>query len=225
MDKEKNYQSLKKFALEQDIDLFGVADISEVKKNFHLSEKLLSKFDKAICIGARLSGVILEEIVDKPTRLYFYHYRMVNMLLDQAALKISRYIENKGFSAVPIPSTQVLDWEKQTAHLSHRRLGYLAGLGWIGRSNLLVNKELGSQFRLVTVLTDMPLKTDEPSKESCGSCRLCIVKCPAGAIKEEASAFDGKKCYEKLREFQRQRQIDQYVCGVCVNICRGNEKK
>ena len=224
MDKIKNYQDLKDFVLSFDIDLFGVADISEVKKNFHLSEKLLEKFDKAICIGARISGVILEEIIDKPTRLYFYHYRMVNMLLDQAALKISRHIENKGFATVPIPSTQVLDWEKQTAHLSHRRLGYLAGLGWIGRNNLLVNKELGSQFRLVTVLTDMPLKVDEPSKESCGSCRACVVKCPAGAVKEDVSGFDGNKCYEKLREFQRQRQIDQYVCGVCVNVCGGKEK-
>jgi len=224
MDKLKNYQELKDFALSLDIDLFGVADISEVKKNFHLSEKLLKKFDNAVCIGVRISGEILEEIIDRPTRLYFYHYRMVNMLLDQAALKISRHIENKGFAAVPIPSTQVLDWEKQSAHLSHRRLGYLAGLGWIGRNNLLVNKKFGSQFRLVTVLTDMPLKIDEPSKESCGSCRVCVVKCPAGAIKEDSSGFEGKKCYEKLREFQKQRQIDQYVCGVCVNVCGRKEK-
>ena len=224
MDKNKNYQDLKDFVLSLDIDLFGVADISEVKKNFHLSQNLLKKFDNAICIGARISGEILEEIVDRPTRLYFYHYRMVNMLLDQAALKISRHIENKGFAAVPIPSTQVLDWEKQTAHLSHRRLGYLAGLGWIGRNNLLVNKGLGSQFRLVTVLTDMPLKVDEPSKDSCGSCKVCVVKCPAGAIKEDAAGFDGTKCYEKLREFQKQRQIDQYVCGVCVNVCGGKGK-
>jgi len=224
MDKEKNYQELKDFSLKQGIDLFGVASIEEVKQNFYLSKGLLKDFDKAICIGARLSGAILGEISEKPTRLYYYHYKMVNMLLDQLALKLSRHIEDRGFLAVPIPSTQVLDWEKQTAHLSHRRLGYLAGLGWIGRNNLLVNKKLGSQFRLVTVLTNMPLQEDKPVRDKCGSCRICVLNCPAKAIKESAAEFDSKKCYEKLREFQKQRQIDQYVCGVCVNICKGKKE-
>jgi len=44
----------------------------------------------------------------------------------------------------------------------------LAGLGWIGRNNLLVNEELGSQFRLASVLTNMPLKIDKPVKNGCG---------------------------------------------------------
>ncbi len=221
MDKNKNYVALKKLALSQSIDLFGVAGIQGVKGSFQLSAKILSGLDKAVCLGIRLAGGILDEISDSPTRLYFHHYRTVNAALDQSALKVCNFIQGKGFKALPIPASIILDWENQTAHLSHKQLGVLAGLGWHGRNNLLVNKTLGSQFRLATILTDMPLKLDKPVKENCSLCRLCIKACPAQAIKEESSAFDHIKCFEKLKEFQKQKLVDQYICGVCVSVCKG----
>lgn len=203
------------------MDLFGVADIHKIKKDFALSPKVLEKLDYAVCLGVRLSAGILDEISDSPTRLYFHHYRTLNALLDQLALKTSNYIQRKGFQALPIPASQILDWEKQKGHLSHRQLGVLAGLGWLGRNNLLVNKTLGSQFRLATILTNMPLKLDEPVKKDCGNCRLCVTICPSGAIKDKPLDFDYIRCFEKLKEFQRQHLVDQYICGVCVRICKG----
>jgi epoxyqueuosine reductase QueG len=148
----------------------------------------------------------------------------VNAALDQAALKLANYIQKKGYLALPIPASQIVDWEKQTAHLAHKKIGYLAGLGWIGKNNLLVNKNFGSQFRLVTVLTDMPLETDKPTKENCGGCHLCVKVCPAGAIAEDAKSFDFLRCFAKLKEFQKQHLVDQYICGVCVNLCKGTLK-
>lgn len=221
INKNTNYAGLKKFAINQGIDLFGVADIQDVKSGFKLSEKLLSKLDYAVCLGLRLSQSILEEITECPTRLYFHHYRTVNASLDQAALKACNFIQKKGFRALPIPASIILDWDNQKAHLSHKQLGVLAGLGWLGRNNLLVNKELGSQFRLATILTDMPLKVDSPSKDSCATCRLCVKICPAAAIKDDPCDFDHMKCFEKLKEFQKNKLVDQYVCGVCVNACKG----
>lgn len=219
MDKKKNYLKLKKFCLGQGLDLFGVADTSQAKKDFALSKEVLEELDKAICLGLRLSAGILREISSQPTRLYFHHYRSVNNFLDQAALKVSNYIQKIGFQALPIPASQILDWQNQRAHLSHKQLGVLAGLGWIGRNNLLVNTEAGSQFRLVTILTDMDLKTDKPVKDNCGECRRCIMTCPAKAIKESSSEFDYQACFEKLKAFQKQHLVDQYICGVCVNAC------
>jgi len=220
----KNYTALKKFCLSLGIDLFGVADIRQAKKDFMLSEKVLKELDRAVCLGVGLSGCILEEIISAPTRLYFHHYRTVNNFLDQAALKVYNHIQRKGYLAMPIAASQIIDWQEQKAHLAHKKIGYLAGLGWLGRNNLLVNKTLGSQFRLVSVLTDMPLKTTSPVKEGCGDCRLCLAVCPAGAIKEKAEDFEHLRCFEKLKEFQKQRLVDQYICGVCVNICRGKRK-
>ncbi len=221
MQKNKNYILLKKFVKQLGIDLFGTADISEIKKDFLLSQELLGKFDKAISLGVRLSSSVLEEIKTQPTRLYFNHYRTLNTLLDQTALRLTNFIQDKGYLAIPIPASQILDWKNQTAHLSHKKIAYLAGLGWIGRNNLLVNKKLGSQIRLVTILTNMPLDLDKPVKLGCDTCRRCIEICPASAIKENPSDFEHITCFEKLKEFQKQRLVDQFICGVCVNVCRG----
>jgi epoxyqueuosine reductase QueG len=219
MDKNKNYAVLKKFSQEQGIDLFGVADIREIRNEFQILENLVQGLDRAVCLGVRLSSSILSEISNAPTRLYFHHYRTVNAYLDQTVFKISNFMQRKGFKALPIPASIILDWENQRAHLSHKKLGVLAGLGWIGRNNLLVNEKLGSQFRLATILTDMPLKLDKPVKKDCNSCYLCVNMCPAGAIKNSPSEFDHLKCFEKLKEFQKQKLVDQYICGVCVNVC------
>jgi len=221
MDKIKNYLTLKKLCLKEGLDLFGVADISGIKNEFQISPKTLANLNQAICLGLRLSQSILSEMEEKPTRLYFHHYKIINSFLDQAALKLGNIIQKKGYAALAIPATQIIDWEKNSAHLSHRRLGVMAGLGWIGRNNLLVNEKLGSQFRLVSILTDMPLAIDKPSRKDCGGCRLCVRICPAGAIQESPADFNHHKCFEKLKSFQAQRQVEQFVCGVCVNACPG----
>jgi epoxyqueuosine reductase QueG len=224
MPKDKNYLLLKKFCKNLDIDLFGVADIDKIKKDFMLSQNLLEKFDKAISLGLRLSSSILEEIKDAPTRLYFHHYRTVNSFLEQTAIKVCNYIQKEGFLALPIPASLIVDWTNQKAHLSHKKVGYLAGLGWLGRNNLLVNNNLGSQFRLVSILTNIPLKADKPTRRDCGDCRLCIGVCPVQAIKDNPQDFNHLKCFEKLKEFQKQRLVGQHICGVCVKVCTGRRK-
>ena len=220
---ENNYNELKEFACNWGADLFGVADISGIKDKFKLSKGILEKIDKAVSIGVGLSRAILEEIKDHPTKLYFHHYKTVNMFLDQLNIRITKFIQRRGYNAAPIPASQIVDWEKQTGHLSHREVAQLAGLGWIGRNNLLVNKKLGSQLRLATLLTDMPMKTDSPLKESCGECRACIEMCPAGAIGERKEDYSFSKCLEKLKDFRKQRYVDQFICGVCVKACSGNK--
>ncbi|MBN1913240.1 MAG: epoxyqueuosine reductase [Candidatus Omnitrophica bacterium] len=222
MGKENYYQELKRFSKGLGVDLFGVADISQAKEGFALTAELSEKLKRAVSLGVRLSEGVLEEIQGAPNKLYFHHYRTANSFLDQVAFKVAHHIQKKGFLALAIPASQILDWQKQSAHLSHKKVGVLAGLGWIGRNNLLVNKALGSQFRLATVLTDMPLKADRISKEDCGSCRLCIEVCPAGAIKDDPAQFDHLSCFEKLKEFQAKRLADQYICGVCVKACCGS---
>lgn len=225
MDKYKNYSLLKRFCQGQGVDLFGVADIRKIKKEFMLSENILWQLDKALCLGVRLSRKILQEIKDAPTRLYFHHYRTVNNFLDQIALKVSNYIQKRGFLSLPIPASQIVDWRNQKGHLSHKQIGYLAGLGWRGRNNLLVNARLGSQFRLVSILTNMPLKIDKPTQRNCRDCELCIKVCPVGAIREGSLDFDLIQCFEKLKEFQKQKLVNQYICGICVNACKGKNSR
>jgi epoxyqueuosine reductase len=224
MDKRENYKMLLKVAKEMGLDYFGVADIAGVKSEFVLSKDVIAKVDRAIVMGTRLSAAVLEEIHQEPTRLYSHHYKTANTFLDLCAFRLVNMIQDKGFYALPIPASQLLDWKAQTAHVSHKQLGVMAGLGWIGRNNLLVNEEAGAQLRLVTVLTDMPLTVDKPIEKDCGQCRACVVLCPAGAIKDTAACFDHRGCFEKLKEFEKANTVNQYICGVCVNVCRGRKK-
>lgn len=221
---QEYYENLKKFCGEEGADLCGVADVGASRDDFALSPASTAGMNRAVCLGVGLSPAVLEEIKDAPTRLYFHHYRTVNVFLDQLALKTSFFIRRKGFSAMPIPASQIIDWQKQTAHLSHKKLAVAAGLGWIGRSNLLVTKDLGSAIRLVTILTDMPLSVDAPVSFACGECRACIDACPARAVSGQPRDFDHLKCFEKLKEFQKQRLVDQYICGVCVKVCKGRNR-
>ena len=223
-EKEKNHQKLKNFALEQGISLFGVADITNIREEFLLDKNLKSQFQNAISLGKRLLDSVLEDILDRPTPLYFHHYRQVNFFLDRTAFLLSSYIQELGFEALPIPASQIIDWEKQRAHLSHKKVGYLAGLGWIGRNNLLVNPEFKARFRLVTVLTDMPLEADRPLNKDCGKCRKCLEPCPAQAIKEQKEDFDHWACFEKLKEFRKLGIVGQHICGVCVKACSGSRR-
>ncbi|MDP1853475.1 MAG: 4Fe-4S binding protein [Candidatus Omnitrophota bacterium] len=219
------YNSLKKYTLGQGADLFGVADISRIKDEFEIGKKVLEKLNRAVSLGAALNSSVLSEIETHPTKLYFHHYKTVNHFLDQLALKVSNYIVRKGYRALPIPASQITDWQRQSAHLSHKKVGELAGLGWLGRNNLLVNEKLGAQFRLVTILTDMPLKIDKPKDLACTGCASCVKVCPAGAIKKEPKDFDHIGCFEQLKEFQRKRLADQYICGICVKACSVEKDK
>ncbi len=221
----KNYERLREFAFSQGVNLFGIADIVSIRDEFNLDLNIKKKYPRAISLGKVLLNAILEEIEDRPTKLYFHHYRQINFFLDRLALLISCLIQDYGFSALPIPASQVIDWEKQRAHLSHKKVAYFAGLGWIGRNNLLVNPQFGSRFRLVTILTDMPLKCDIPLDEDCKDCLNCISSCPAGAIKNSRKDFDHFACFEKLKEFKRLGICNQYICGVCVKSCEGKKLK
>src|SRR3989338_2387739 len=138
MGKSKEYKNeLKKFAMDLGISLFGVACARPIKKEFVFSDETLKDLDYTISLGLRLSDSVLEDITSFPTKSYYHHYRQANAILDQIAFKVSNFIQSKGYKALPVPASQIVDWEKQTGYLSHKKMGELAGLGFIGRNNLL----------------------------------------------------------------------------------------
>ena len=102
------------------------------------------------------------EIEDHPTALYLHHYRQANYILDQIAFRVAALIQRSGGQALPIAASQIVDWEHQRGHLSHKALAHAAGLGWLGRNNLLVHPQFGARVRLVSILTDLPLQVDRP---------------------------------------------------------------
>ena len=203
------------------LGLFGVADRERLLESEPgLFDELPGRFARAVSMGMRLSDAVVETIVDRPTPLYFHHYRQVNYQLDRAALQMGVVLQEAGYSALAVPASQVTGLDPMRGHLSHRSIGWAAGLGWRGRNNLLVHPDVGSRFRLVSVLTDAPLHADSPIEGDCGNCRECVKACPAGAIGDDPNAFDLDACYEKLCQFRKLPYIGQHICGVCVRACR-----
>ena len=232
---QDGYNKLREIAFSSGISAFGSGYIEDLRTHFDaLSSEQTDRLSYGISIGARVSDAVLKGITIGPTRHYLHHYRMLNLLLDQTALKLSLAIQETGYRALPIPASQIIDWEKQTAHLSHKMIAFRAGIGWIGKNNLLVHPEFGSKIRLATVLTDMPLDTDNPpsppfskggmggllEEKNCGSCNKCIEVCPVSAIGETHEQWDKTACLEKLKYFAKAHNVGQYICGLCVKVCR-----
>ena len=221
-DAKDNTEKIKTLCHQWGCSLFGVADLRSFKKEeILLPPSLMDKLSYGISVGFHLSDAILEEILNQPTPLYFHHYQRVNILLDTVGLIVTSAIQDLGYQAIPIPASQIVDWKTQKGHLSHKHVASAAGLGWIGRNNLLVNEAFGSRIRLVTVLTDLPLVISPPSIKDCGSCLDCLSVCPAGAIKVRQEEFDHLRCYEQLRTFAKTLHFSHNICGVCVKACRG----
>ncbi len=200
------------------IALYGVADLGRLRQNFTCPYEPGNKYPVAIVFACRLSDELINTLVDKSTNTYAYHYRQVNAHLDRVALKIASYIQSIGKKAFPVPSSQIIDWKENTGHLSHRLLAWDAGLGWFGRSRLIVTPEYGARVRFASVLTDLQLSAGKPIEMTCENCKKCVSMCPAGAIGE---SFSLDKCQEKLSYFKRYENIGQYICGICVKACTG----
>ena len=120
-----------------------------------------------------------------------------------------------------------------TAPLLEREFAELAGLGWVGKNTLLLNRRLGSWFLLAALLTSETLAYDEPTTTGhCGTCRACIDACPTGAI-VEPYRLDARKCISyltiELRESIPPEQRDSigqriFGCDICQDVCPFNRR-
>ncbi|CBJ79466.1 putative electron transport protein yjeS [Xenorhabdus bovienii str. Jollieti] len=117
-----------------------------------------------------------------------------------------------------------------SAPIMERPLAAKAGLGWVGKHSLILNRESGSWFFLGELLINLPLPIDAPQEEQCGRCVACMTTCPTGAIVEPYT-IDARRCIsyltieldgvipEELRPLMGNRI---YGCDDCQLICPWN---
>lgn len=230
-----NTDELREQVLRWGADLVGVADLALLEGIETNPEDLLTGYTRAVSIAVRLGDGVIDPIVDRPTPLYQQHYMRVNALLDDIALRVSQVIQRSGGKALPIPASHVLDQTAWTSYISHKAVAIAAGIGWQGKSLLVVSREYGPRIRLVTVLTDLELDPDKPLKNLCAKCSACADACPAQAIRnvnttrhyadrEEALFF--QRCADKVsKEFRKLPFIENPICGVCIRACPFGQKK
>jgi len=221
---------LDQLARELNLDLFGVADLSSAH-DFVLAQggDQIAQFPRAISIGIRLLDAVVDELYrhEEPTTIYSYRalYNSVNSSLDRATLLIAKKTEDAGFKAYPIPASQTVNSRKLEGAFSHKLAAHMAGLGWIGRSCLLITPSHGPRVRLATVLTDAPLEPGTQLPDKCGGCARCVELCPARAFtgvqfnpcEPRDVRFGAHHCkdYTDIR----QHKLGEGLCGLCVYVC------
>jgi epoxyqueuosine reductase len=117
-----------------------------------------------------------------------------------------------------------------TGPVLERDFAALAGLGWHGKSTMLIHPKLGTFFFLAAIFTTLDLPPDEPMRDHCGKCTRCIVACPTGAI-TAPQQLDARLCISYLTienkgsipESLRPLLGDRiYGCDDCLDACPWN---
>lgn len=217
---------LKEFLLAEGAALVGFADMTV------LPEEKRFSLPNAVSIGVIYHKETIETISEYPTRVYCDEYKALNKKLDALAEACAEKLRQMGFKAIARTTGTVESWQNSNdieTLLPHKTAARLSGLGWIGKSALLVNDRFGSMVRYTTVLTDAPLETGVPIDESrCGNCMACTNACPGSAVKGKNWAVGAARNEilnaVRCRETAHSRSLEKLgedvtICGKCIFIC------
>ncbi|MHB8916882.1 MAG: 4Fe-4S double cluster binding domain-containing protein [Desulfocucumaceae bacterium] len=218
---------LRAFILEAGATLVGFGDVSE-----GLAGEL-RHLPTAISMAVRHYPA---EIKRGP-RLVAYSHQLetVDRKLEQVQKKTVSLLRSLGYKCLAIPPDSLRQDKRFVARLyplfPHKTAATCSGLGWIGKSGLLVNQLYGPRMSWATVLTNAPLETSSRPILSgmCGACMNCVKICPVGAVSDREwarglinSSVDYDLCRQHL---ERNRLVfGKAVCGLCIIVCsRGRD--
>jgi len=211
------------FLLQRSASLIGYADISI------LPDSQTHEYPYGIAIGIALDTNIIKNIPSGPHMEYYNHYREVSDKLNNLTEELADFIKSLGYSAYPQSRANVSQDENYRTALPHKTICTLSGLGWIGKSALLINSEYGGAVRYYTLLTDIPVVVGTPIAQSkCGDCIICHQQCPASAINtlnwdtsvNRDDLLDAGRC--KKTKIERGKKIGgtkDGSCGICIAVC------
>lgn len=230
-------EQIKDMARQYGVKYVGVADLTQAGSAVaEQGGDIVAGYPYSISLGIPLIKSIVDQLPNRDQRAaalnYKLHaYNIINQRLDLTASVISGFIQSEGYRVLPIPASDRVDDERICASFSHKLGARLAGLGWIGKSCLLVTPDHGPRVRWTSILTDAPLNpTGEPMDEKCGHCTECVKICPVGAFtgkkfrsgEAREVRYDARKCEKYFKEMTGGGKLA--VCGMCLYVCPHGRK-
>lgn len=212
-----NFQEiLQKEIQQQDADILHFVDIS------HLPVEQNRSLPNAILFGIVLTRDYLRTVAENPEyveQMKLEHtektdeFNLTEIRTDSIADYLESFIISSGFNAFSqsednIAKSGLYNTKRKSTPLPHKTIAGYAGMGWIGKHNLLITPEYGSAISMCSVLTDAPLKSvlHQPETSKCGDCNICVEICRINAIK-------GNPWKKGLA---REEIVDVFLCNTCL---------
>jgi epoxyqueuosine reductase len=200
---------LKSFVKGLGVDLVGIAELYSLK-DMPLgipsdAATFLSHYHSAIVMGAQ-PGKLGKSASGTD----------VSLFLESAALAVVDRLERKGRHSLTVHTEDEFDPVKRMGLMSLKVLAKAAGLGFQGRSLLIVSQRYGPIHRWIGVLTDMELRGSTAIPNQCGDCTLCVEECPAGAL-NLVEFDDHPACREDVLDIGLCKGDDG--CTECLTVC------
>ncbi len=224
-------KEIKNFALSLGADKCGIASIDRFKEA-PVGFKPTDIYKDCQSVVVFLKQMPKETIMASNPIPYTHTAYLLYNILDKIGLETSYFIEKKGMHGILIPSdVPYMYWDETRKHgqgiLSMRHSAYLAGLGFLGKNTLLINKDLGNMVYIGAILTNAKLDADPlVSNIDCPSnCKICLEACPAKAL--DGITVNQKLCRE-YSFYKNERGFDIYDCNKCRKLCilrTGKRKK
>ena len=245
-------EDIRGLALGAGADFFGVADLAPVYDAIlEQGGESVAQFPRAVAVGIALPHSIIDKLSEQTSvtvaRDYWQVYVETNQRLDEITSRLVARLEHAGFSAVAVAASHTTDPDRLCGVFSHKLAAHLAGLGWIGKSCLLITPEAGPRVRWATVLTDALLAATGQAADEwhaprlrghvsrdvapavvdrCGACEQCVNACPARAFtggsfrstEHRDTRFAAEKCKSYVTDM-KERMGCPVLCGLCVSVC------
>ncbi len=118
-----------------------------------------------------------------------------------------------------------------TGPLLEKPIAEAAGLGWQGKSTILIEPKRGTWSFLANIVTTLELPAGKKGKDRCGNCTRCIDICPTQAITAPYQ-LDASKCISYLTiehdgpipvEYREAIGDRLYGCDECLDVCPWNK--
>lgn len=114
------------------------------------------------------------------------YHKVLRQRLQQLAAYVASLVQGAGYR-VFVDSAPVME----------KALAAQAGLGWVGKHSILLERHAGSWFCLGVIYVDVPLPVDAALTAHCGTCNACILACPTQAI-VAPYCVDARRCVAYL---------------------------